>query len=99
MPVQAKVALLGEGDDFTYMNMLGHGLRAYENASYGGWGGRGMNEKEQGAVAMPMSDTSQQAMAAALSAMTEQMNKMATVYPDFFPAAQRDFAARLKWSV
>ena len=31
--------------------------------------------------------------------MTDQLNKNANAYPDFFPAAQRDFAARLKWSV
>ena len=68
MPVQAKGSWLGEGDDFTFMNMLGNGLRAYEAGSFGGWGGR-------------------------------QLNKDGNGYPDFFPAAQRDFAARLKWSV
>ena len=67
MPVQQKGSWLGEGDDHTFMNMPGNGLRAYEVGSYGGWGGReGANELE---------------------------------YPDFFPQAQRDFAARLKWSV
>jgi hypothetical protein len=34
-----------------------------------------------------------------MSLLTEQLNKIATGYPDFFPAAQRDFAARLQWSV
>ena len=77
MPVQAKGSWLGEGDDFTFMNMPGNGLRAYEAGSYGGWGGVVSN----------------------LSSMTDQLNKTANGYPDFFPAAQRDFAARLKWSV
>jgi hypothetical protein len=45
-----------------------------------------------------MSDTSQQAMVSALSSMNSQ-NKSANTYPDFFPAAQQDFAARLKWTV
>jgi hypothetical protein len=66
MPVQQKGSWLGEGDNHTFMNMPGNGLRAYEAASFGGWGGR-----EAGALE----------------------------YPDFFPQAQRDFAARLKWSV
>jgi hypothetical protein len=66
MPVQEKGSWISEGDDATFMDMLGHGLRAYENGSYGGWGGR---------------------------------DKIANGYPDFFPAVQRDFAARLKWSV
>jgi hypothetical protein len=40
MPVQQKGSWLGEGDDHTFMNMPGNGLRAYEAGSYGGWGGR-----------------------------------------------------------
>jgi hypothetical protein len=36
-------------------------------------------------------------MVNALSTSTERANK--TAYPDFFPAAQHDFAARLQWSV
>lgn len=94
MPVQAKGSWLGEGDDFTFMNMLGNGFRAYENASYGGWGGRQITKQVVNPFAMS-GDTSQQAMVSALSSM----NKNASDYPNFFPAAQNDFAARLKWSV
>lgn len=98
MPVQQKGSWLGEGDDHTFMNMLGNGLRAYEVSSYGGWGGREAGKKD--AINFSISgDTSAGAMAAALSAMN-QSNKNATeAYPDFFPQAQRDFAVRLKWSV
>jgi hypothetical protein len=99
MPVQSKGAWLGEGDDFTFMNMLGNGLRAYEAGSFGGWGGRVVGEQQASAISLPAGDSSQQAMATAVSSMTEQLNKMANGYPDFFPTAQRDFAARLKWSV
>lgn len=95
MPVQAKGSWLGEGDDFTFMNMLGNGLRAYEAGFYGGWGGREMRKQESQNFSFQASDTSQQAMASALTSM----NKNASAYPDFFPAAQQDFAARLKWSV
>jgi hypothetical protein len=99
MPVQQKGSWLGEGDDFTYMNMLGNGLRAYEAGAYGGWGGRTLTEKQPNAFSMPATDTSQQAMVTALSSATEKLSKSANALPDFFPAAQRDFAARLKWSV
>jgi hypothetical protein len=99
MPLQPKGAWIGEGDDPTFMNMLGNGLRAYEKGTYGGWGGRELQDRVQNDFALPSGDTSQQAMAAAVSALTEQMNKIARDYPDFFPAAQLDFAARLKWSV
>ena len=99
MPVQPKGAWLGEGDDPTFMNILGNGLRAYENGSYGGWGGRVIGNREMNVFSTPADDTSQQAMAAAMGSMTARLNKVAAGYPDFFPAAQRDFAARLKWSV
>jgi len=94
MPVQEKGSWIGEGDDFTYMNMLGNGLRAYEAGSYGGWGGRELTGKQPNVLSLS-TDTSQQAMVSVLSSA----NKKANTYPDFFPAAQQDFAARLKWSV
>ena len=50
MPVQEKGSWLGEGDDFTFMNMLGNGLRAYEEGSYGGWGGRQLTEQHADAM-------------------------------------------------
>lgn len=93
MPVQPKGSWIGEGDDFTYMNMLGNGLRAYEGGGFGGWGGRVVDR--QARTFALSTDTSQKAMSAALSSV----NRTASTYPDFFPAAQQDFAARLKWSV
>ena len=99
MPMQEKGSWLGEGDDGTFMNMPGNGLRAYENGSYGGWGGRQIGARETGMFNFQISDTSQQAMVAALSAAPGDANKNKNPLPDFFPAAQRDFASRLKWSV
>jgi hypothetical protein len=101
MPIQPKGSWLGEGDDPTFMNMLGNGLRAYEEGSYGGWGGREIVERNTKNIFFQTGDTSAKAMAASLSTVTARVNKEAnaTVYPDFFPAAENDFAARLKWSV
>ena len=95
MPVQQKGSWLGEGDDHTFMNMLGNGLRAYEAGSYGGWGGREPASRDTINRNLVPNDTSANAMATALSTMNNQKN----MYPNFFPQAQRDFAARLKWSV
>ena len=92
MPVQPKGSWLGEGDNHTVMNMLGNGLRAFEFASYGGWGGRGTDRQD---FSFNMSDTSQQAMVAVITASSQN----ASNYPNFFPAAQNDFATRMKWSV
>ena len=93
MPVQEKGTWLGEGDNHTFMNMLGNGLRAYETADHGGWGGRGT--PNPGNFSFSIADTSSQAMITALSAPNSRPNG----YPNFFPAAQHDFATRLKWSV
>jgi hypothetical protein len=101
MPVQEKGSWLGEGDNGTFMDMLGNGLRAFEEGSYGGWGGREVIEKNTKNIFFQSADTSSKSMATSLSTMTTQVNKEANAmaYPDFFPAAQQDFAARMKWSV
>lgn len=101
MPVQPKGSWLGEGDDPTFMNMLGNGMRAYEAGYYGGWGGREVIDRNTKNIFFQSTDTTSQGMAATISTLAEQANKTASAlaYPDFFPAAQQDFAARLKWSV
>ncbi|MFL6448466.1 MAG: DUF1593 domain-containing protein [Bryobacteraceae bacterium] len=38
-PPQEKGSFTGEGDTPTFLNLLDNGLRAYENGSWGGWGG------------------------------------------------------------
>ncbi|HTJ53610.1 MAG TPA: nucleoside hydrolase-like domain-containing protein [Cyclobacteriaceae bacterium] len=82
MPVQEKGSWLGEGDNPTFMNMLGNGLRAYEDGSYGGWGG----EQVTPGVGLGLPQPGEQ-------------KETLSSFPNFWPAAQRDFAARLKWSV
>lgn len=98
MPVQAKGSWIGEGDNPTFMNMLGNGLRAYEASWYGGWGGRQVPAQPVRTVFFQLADTSAQAMATALGTANSE-SATETAYPNFFPAAQRDFAARLRWSV
>jgi hypothetical protein len=95
MPPQAKGSWLGEGDNHTYMNMLGNGLRAYEAGYYGGWGGGTAMTRDN--ITFGLADTSATAMANALSAMNERIKE--NPFPDFFPQAQQDFAARMKWAV
>lgn len=99
MPVQPKGSWLGEGDDPTFMNMLNNGLRAYQDGAYGGWGGVERHPSHHLGFAGLANDTSQAAMAQALASMNRRTPQDHRAYPDFFPAAQRDFAARLLWSV
>ncbi|MDX2282738.1 MAG: DUF1593 domain-containing protein [Bacteroidia bacterium] len=97
MPVQAPGSWLGEGDNPTFMNMLGNGLRAYEAGSYGGWGGRTeADAPPANPFALPEGVTAD-SMASLFGA--PERSAAGRPYPNFFPQAQRDFAARLLWSV
>ena len=46
MPPQEKGTFLGEGDTPTFINFIDIGLRAYDNPSWGGWGGRTRHANE-----------------------------------------------------
>jgi len=99
MPVQAKNSWLGEGDNHTFMNMLGNGLRASEEGFYGGWGGR-VTEISNDSNIFSMSATSTaDEMATSLSTQNDRQSQSEREYPNFFPQAQRDFANRMIWSV
>jgi hypothetical protein len=98
MPVQTKGSWLGEGDNHTYMNMLGNGLRAYEKVTYGGWGGHGV-EKSAPVDMFNIPEGGADALANIISSANDGSKAAGTLFPDFFPQAQRDFAARLKWAV
>ena len=76
-PPQEQGSWISEGDTSTFMNLLDSGLRGHENASYGGWGGRGAADVN------PATGTPNNNYASGR----------------FFGFAQRDLAARLKWSV
>ncbi|MCU0392466.1 MAG: DUF1593 domain-containing protein [Thermoflexibacter sp.] len=97
MPVQEKGSWLGEGDNHTFMNMLGNGLRAYEKGYYGGWGGRGIENKAESDIFSTALGLNADEMANNMGSQNNQQN--AKEYPNFFPQAQRDFANRMKWSV
>lgn len=101
MPVQPQGSWLGEGDTGTFMNMLGNGLRAYEDASYGGWGGRGVNAPVFSFTpADPAAmDSTLEGMMSTMGAMSSGARQEQNVLPGYFAVAQNDFAARLKWSV
>lgn len=49
-PPQEKGSWISEGDTSIFMNLIDNGLRAHQNATYGGWGGRrGADRDENGA--------------------------------------------------
>ena len=45
-PPQEKGAWISEGDTSTFMNLIDNGLRAHEDPSFGGWGGRNAADRD-----------------------------------------------------
>ena len=87
-PVQEKGSWLGEGDTFTFLNLLNFGLRVRDDVGYGGVGGF----RRQPAVDDPVPGF----LGDGVSTGQESSG---TAYPDFFQVVQNDFATRLNWSV
>lgn len=102
MPVQPKGSWLGEGDNPTFMNLLSNGLLGWEKDSPGGWGGRPFHPNPQTYVD-PFSNDTSKVKDLVISASTlkrlDQGEAELELFPDFFAAAQKDFAARIDWSV
>ena len=72
-------------------------LRAFEKGTYGGWGGRSIeNKDDRDLFSMSLGQNAEE-MAAVMGAQNTAPVERA--YPNFFPQAQRDFANRMKWAV
>ena len=105
LPPRPKGEFLGEGDDFTFFNLVDNGLEAYRDETPGGWGGRVVVNPATRA-ATPAA--AQGGFGAGIEAFMRSLegigpegpkNRPPSPQPNFAPAAQNDFAARVKWSV
>ena len=102
MPKQEKGSWLGEGDTGTFMNIISNGLEADEKGTAGGWGGRPFIP-DPATYIDPFSNDTTKVKALVIS--EDFLKKQAALkaneipYPNFFPAAQNDFAARMQWSI
>lgn len=85
-PPQPEGNFISEGDTPMFLNLIGNGLRAWEGQEYGGWAGR---RRE-------LSEEERQAGFTAPFAMRARKDD---VLPDFVPAVQNSFAARMAWTV
>lgn len=105
LPPRPKGEFLGEGDTFTYLNLIDNGLSAYRDEMGGGWAGRvvvnpsstdGASRAGNSAPA-----TSFDAFMKSLEAIGPEgpSTRPPSPSPNFTPAAQNDFAARMTWSV
>jgi hypothetical protein len=91
--LQLPGAFISEGDSSNFALLLGNGLRSYENATWGGWGGRQVQSPTNPYLYNPP------------SAATGDVNPTTGTRTNGFHASrwwrdiQMDFAARLLWSV
>jgi hypothetical protein len=95
-PPRPKGEFLGEGDTFTYLNLIDNGLRAYEDAAPGGWAGHGAATAATGQSPLPRITINSYDD---LLRLQEARRRSPPPDPDFTPAAQNDLAARLLWSL
>lgn len=105
LPPRPNGEFLGEGDTPTFLNLLSNGLVAYRDETQGGWGGRvAVNPASQSAAAR----AGQGAAATSFDSFMKSLEGVGpegpatrppSPQPNFVPAAQNDFAARVQWSV
>ncbi len=84
-PPQPEGNFISEGDTPMYLNLIGNGLRGFEAQEWGGWAGR---KRELSAEEREAGFTAPYAMRATRD----------KVIPDFVPAVQNNFAARMAWT-
>lgn len=81
-----KDSFISEGDTPCFLNLIGNGLRAWENPAWGGWAGR-------------MRELSERERQRGYTAPFGMRGSVEPLLPDFIPAVQNNFAARMAWSV
>lgn len=93
LPPRTSGEFLGEGDSFTFLNLVDNGLRGYRGDSFGGWGGHARTSQEPDSFAA--------FMAASDTAMPPSAPPPITRAPTnpFIAPAQNDWAARFQWAV
>ena len=97
-PPRPQGEFLGEGDTFTYLNLLDNGLYASEDATPGGWAGRLPSTAPGGGAGFFGAINSYDDLLR-LQERAAAGPRPASPDPNFTPAAQNDFAARMRWSV
>ncbi|MBR4977869.1 MAG: DUF1593 domain-containing protein [Bacteroidales bacterium] len=92
-PPQPYGNFISEGDTPCYLNLIDNGLRAHESQEYGGWAGRRKSNSDH----VDILDFSNQFIFDTMDSMSHKSDNHPE-YPDYIPAIQNDFAARMAWS-
>ena len=92
-PPRPLGTFISEGDTPTFLNMVDNGLLGYLDRSWGGWGGRN---------APAAANAAGQGGGGGFGGGGgggQAPGRPASPNPNFYPAVQNEFAARLRWSV
>jgi hypothetical protein len=104
LPPRPPGEFLGEGDTFTYLNLIGNGLGASQDETPGGWAGHVVVNPATQKPAPRATDGTASSIDAFMRSLEGigpdgPSTRPASAQPNFVPAAQNDFAARVRWSV
>ncbi|HET7248977.1 MAG TPA: nucleoside hydrolase-like domain-containing protein, partial [Gemmatimonadales bacterium] len=98
-PPRPKGEFLGEGDTFTYLNLIDNGLEGYEDDTPGGWAGHGSVHTAVAPPSGPGIQIRSYDDLLKLQEMAAAAGRPPSPDPNFTPAAQNGLAARMLWSV
>jgi hypothetical protein len=100
-PPRPQGEFVGEGDTFTYLNLIDNGLRGYEDATPGGWAGHGTGAATAatGQSPLPRITINTYDDLLKLQEQVAARPRLPSPDPNFTPAAENGLAARLLWSV
>jgi hypothetical protein len=107
-PPRPRGEFIGEGDTFTYLNLIDNGLLGYQDATQGGWAGHvvrlatpgdSARRNSQGTPTFTYEDFLKSVERAAAAGDVPLSSRPPSPNPNFTPAAQNALAARMMWSV
>ena len=107
-PPRPKGEFIGEGDTFTFLNLVDNGLVAYADGTPGGWAGHGVlppapgdttRRSGQSPPSFSYEDFLRSVERAAAAGDVSPAARPPSPIPNFAPAAQNALATRMKWSV
>ncbi|HEX8848138.1 MAG TPA: nucleoside hydrolase-like domain-containing protein [Gemmatimonadaceae bacterium] len=104
LPPRPKGEFLGEGDTFTFFGLIDNGLGAYRDETPGGWAGHEVTNPAPRIAAVGDKGSAPLSIEAFMRSLEKigpegPATRPPSPWPNFTPAAQNDFAARVKWSV
>jgi hypothetical protein len=104
LPPRPQGEFLGEGDTFTYLDLIDNGLAAFRGDTPGGWAGHPVVNPSSLSAASRLGQTGATSFEAFMRSLESvgpegPTTRPPSPEPNFTPAAQHDFAARVRWSI